>query len=473
MGGGPRSRQRRPGGLARHGVLLSILAVCVEPAVGVALLRSKSRAGSGNAPVPADQQKTLAEAANVAYYSSTASSFLTPFSLVMSSTLDMAIAGRLLLLGLSAFGIDLEAAPEESQVDRPVSLVPPSVLFMSSALERKVSWCYIQGFTAVGQVVRPLVDAGLDTPQGLAYHAATNALFVADFGQRKIFRYGLQVTPCSGPSCQGIDVEVSVKGLQQTIVEDVLTQFVSVDLAGNLYFTDEGRNTVCRIEAAVVQKVADRKVYAEDLKRVPVDEVHGSNWKHGMPYIVELYSAGKGAPIKAPTGVDTDGVSVAWANGDGGAAEEGGEGGEDDGGAAAASVASGLSWPHGSHESRAISDGPPGRDVAMTNAMVVYSSKAGLFGICNLNGRTVPLTQAISPNGLIWDGDGTVYVADGVSSQVFSLATGVCKAKRPLTPVISLHDVFGVALMKGTDPALASVLGGPGRRFAAKLFGLQ
>lgn len=61
---------------------------------------------------------------------------------------------------------------------------------------------------------------------------------------------------------------------------------------------------------------------------------------------------GAAALAEAPTGVDTDGVSVAWANGDGGAAEEGGEGGEDDGGAAAASVASGLSWPHGSHEAR-------------------------------------------------------------------------------------------------------------------------
>mmetsp|Transcript_110661 Transcript_110661/g.319691 ORF Transcript_110661/g.319691 Transcript_110661/m.319691 type:complete len:466 (-) Transcript_110661:177-1574(-) len=448
MGGASGHRRGRAVGAAHHVALVVLLAGCLDGAASASVLRTRSsgrsalQAHARAQETPAHREIPVQEAVNAAWYTSTASSILTPISLVLASTLDLAIAGRIVMMTLQAVGLDLQAKPKDTEVEFDVSLVPPSVLFMSSTLERKVSWSLIRGFTAQDQVVMPLIDAGLDTPQGLAYHSDTSALFVADFGQRKIFRYQVEVKPCQDHSCGGLAVQVSVKGLQQVMVEDVLTQFVSVDRAGNLYFTDEGRNTVCRIDAGAIQKMADRKVHAADLKRVPVEEVSGSNWKAGLPYIVTLYEAGESGLVKAPAGVDTDGVMLAFSNGD-----ESGQG--------PGSLVSGLAWPKSHLEAHPISDGPPGLDVAITHAMTVYSSKTGLFGVCNRDGRTVALNQAVAPNGLTWDGDGTIYIADGSANKVFSLATGVCKENRPLTPVVSLHDVFGVALMKGTDPALA------------------
>merc|ERR1740121_287643 len=120
---------------------------------------------------------------------------------------------------------------------------------MSSPLENKISYVELVDHKAHGRV-RPLIDTGLQQPMGLAHDPTQNALYVADPGQRKIFRYSLTVR--AAQAREEFDFELLVNDVQRAVVEDVNAHWLALDRSGNLFFSDKERRSIEKLELRVI-----------------------------------------------------------------------------------------------------------------------------------------------------------------------------------------------------------------------------
>mmetsp|Transcript_113430 Transcript_113430/g.360606 ORF Transcript_113430/g.360606 Transcript_113430/m.360606 type:complete len:405 (-) Transcript_113430:218-1432(-) len=334
----------------------------------------------------------------------------------------------------------------------------PELLIMSSPLEKKISYVQLVNFEAVGQVVRPLIDAGLDQPYGVAYHAETGSLYVADYGLQKIFRYGLAVMPCKGgvESCGGLQWELVVKETQRAVVTDVLARWVGIDKGGNLFYTEEKRNSICRLSAHTLNDIGAGYTPAENLKHVTFNEaVALHNAGSSQDLVVDLYgsNAGAGELVNGPSGLSLDGAgNIVWGN-TGGSSGRG-------------SVVYGIARPKldanmlpKPTDLAGIVDSPA--DVAFSAAMVIFSAQdKSLYGICNGMQRVTLLTDTfVVPRGIIWDGDNTAYVADHGADAVFSIPTGRCRRGIVKRKTVAFKGVYGLAMITAADPTSDAPMG--------------
>ena len=91
--------------------------------------------------------------------------------------------------------------------------------------------------------------------------------------------------------------------------------------------------------------------------------------------------------------------------------------------------------------------------IAATVSSVLFSNGAGVYGVPKFGGgNATALNEGfILSRGLVWDGAGTVFVADEGASTVYAMPCGVL-AEQPLQPVLEMHGVFGLALVQPSDP---------------------
>lgn len=346
---------------------------------------------------------------------------------------------------------------EGSDADSDDTVGLPELLIMSSPLEKKISYVQLVNFEAVGQAVRPLIDAGLDQPYGVAYHAETGSLYVADYGLQKILRYGLALMPCKGgvESCGGLQWELVVKETQRAVVTDVLARWVGVDKGGNLFYTEETRNSICRLSAHTLSDIAAGYTPAENLKKVTFNEaVALGDARSSQDLVVDLYGSSAGGElVNGPSGLSLDGAgNVVWGN-IGGSAGRG-------------SVVYGIAQPKlGASmlpkptDLAGIVDSPA--DVAFSAAMVLFSAqKKSVYGICNGMRRVTLLTDTfVVPRGIIWDGDNTAYVADHGADAVFSIPTGRCRRGIVKRKTVNFKGVYGLAIVTVADPTSDAPMG--------------
>jgi len=359
------------------------------------------------------------------------------------------------------------------------TLAPPALLLMSSPAEGKVSYTQLEDFVSIDQVVRPLIDAGLTAPHGIFYDPGTGILLVADVGSRKVFRYVIGVQGAGSVQGKG-RYKIVVREPQHTLVQDVGARWVTMDTAGNVYYTNEDNGgSINRLDALVIKKLLAGYVKAEDLRRASEFETAHSIQEGiaGRSYATfPLYGAEQGGSMRRPAGLVLDGEHILWATSDQGdnivwATSDQGASGDS---LVVAPLRPPSSSPSGtapsSSEGALLMPAPkslakgtgPACEVALANTMIVYSVQDhNVYGICNGAEQTVQLSSAFTaPRGLAWDGDNTLYVADTNSSSVFSLPTGRCHAGLVHRHVVNFHGVFSLALIKSTDPSLAEVLGG-------------
>lgn len=346
----------------------------------------------------------------------------------------------------AGFGDLLFGDESEREIGAIDDVQPPQLLIMSSPLERKVSYAQVVNFQAVGQVVHPLVDSGLGQPHGIAYHGASHSLYVADYGLKKIWRYGLEIRPCitgGGAACAGLEYEIVVKETQKAVVTDVMAIWVAVDEGGNLYFTEAEKSSVSRLSADVLQKMAAGYLQAENLAHVTFAEVAAGAPKDA---IVQLYGATDSPLAMAPAGITMDGASnLYWAS----AGESGG------------AVARGSTQPRGGENNTMPAPiqiggmhlpAPSGVALAACMTLVAGQDTTSVFGLCNGAPQTVVLADNFKiPRGIVWDGDNTAYIADFGASAVFSLPVGICRGGGVKRQAVSLRGVYGLAFIKLTD----------------------
>jgi len=297
-------------------------------------------------------------------------------------------------------------------------------IFVSQPGEHSVSVTEVNALTRkVMRESRPFITAGLHEPTGLAVDHKRQRLYVADPKSHKVFMYKLYF---------GVNGLAVRQDQQFVAVRDVTPRWIAVDEKGTLFCTDEGRSFIAEVSA---KELAD--LGREDVK---YDQVR--------PTWHKLYSGDQDEAVDHPGGIAVDGTSIFWGNRKRG-------------------------HPHGSllqaseDPEEKLARGVPEMIKALSSNMdkvygvcnsptmvfytggarQVYGAKPGSFQA--RASETVLLNDFAQPRGCVWDGDGTVYLADKGADAVWSFPssmhnTGLVQA----TKAFSVTDPYGVAVFR-------------------------
>ncbi|CAK0883156.1 unnamed protein product [Prorocentrum cordatum] len=368
-------------------------------------------------------------------------------------------AALLLLQALVARRAHGSRTRSEAKAKVAEQIAQPVFLLMSSPAEQKVSYTLLQDPEVPAAAILPLIDSGLGEPHGIAYDPIGSILYVADFAEEAILCYRIGVQKCARNDCT-LEYELVVDSVQMHVAYSVKTSWVSLDHYGNLFYSDEAKKSINRIDIMLLRKIHAGLVTGEQLKHSHESQLAKaagatpdqakkvtitSEYLELMETsIVSLYEAGAGANIGTPAGVASDGVEVFWTNQEGGIVN--------------GSVTGGLVEPQAISKTITVANVTANAyGIALTSTQVLFTDKENFVYIVSKSGGAVTaLTSGLhSPRGLVWNGYYTSFVADSGSDAVFSFPTGDASENQPLQLIASFHDPFGIALIKATDPAFA------------------
>merc|ERR1719253_256565 len=228
-----------------------------------------------------------------------------------------------------------------------------------------------------------------------------------------------------------------------TVVEGVIAQWVSVDMKGNIYFTDQETNSVNKLPIEVINLIVKDEVMAKDLKVTTEPEAEGEEAaKESMeeefdgnatamaeslakttvvttptPAIYQLYQKGVSDNVGTPAGIVASGSQLFWSNQVGGFSHgsvcegktsprvkqsPGGDNVADANGDQAASADQAASG--GEEESkpsfpsfRLANNSGSTYGVALTASKIIFSDTAhNVYAMSRGTQETVPLTTGLS-----------------------------------------------------------------------------
>lgn len=325
------------------------------------------------------------------------------------------------------FGVLCHAAWFEFSLAResPNAFVPlTEYIFVSQPGQRSVAVTEVNALTRkVTREARPFITSGLREPCGLAVDHTRQRLYVADPKAHKVFMYKLYF------GSQG----VSVRQDKQYIAAHGMTpRWVAVDDKGTMFATDEARSFVAEVDAETLSYLG-----RDD---APVGAV--------QPKFAKLYAGSDTRQVDRPGGIAVDGNNLFWGNRHRGN-------------------------PYGS-----ILMAPEDPDARLSRGVprMIHSlsrNVAKVYGVCaapnlvfytggarmvygakpaSYQGRpsaTVMLNDYAMPRGCVWDGDGTVFLADKGGNVVWSFPSsehsfGLTQA----TKLFSVDDPYGVAVFR-------------------------
>lgn len=246
-------------------------------------------------------------------------------------------------------------------------------------------------------------------PMGLAVDKKTNKLFVADPGQKRILK--IQILFSEGRILAG---EVG------TAAQDVEAKWVAVDGVGNLVFSND--------EANLIQTIDAESIRADESQRVTT-----------------LYNGGSknSVGVSSPAGIAVDNFHVLWAN-------------------------KGLGTSVGSLVSGMRDFEPQLRHMAF-NTLSAYGVCLGatnlyftdkdfyVYGLKTNGGPVTVITDKMkSPRGCVWDGDGSVFVADNTGDGIYSFPGNMVDLHATwIHKIGSVADPYGLAVIN--DPTSGTI----------------
>jgi len=321
----------------------------------------------------------------------------------------------------------------EIVVGRQPALLPlTEYVFVSQPGKRAVSVTEVNSLTReVVRESRAVISTGLREPSGLAVDHDRQRLYVADPKSHKVFMYKLYIDG------NGLSVR---EDEQYVAVHDVTPRWVAVDDKGSLFATDEGRSFIAEVDASELARLGQQDASIDDVR----------------PQFHKLYMNEKTKQVDRPGGIAVDGNNVYWGNR-----------------ARGRPYGSLLSAPE-DPESR-ISKGVPDMIQALSKnvdkvygvcaspnvvfytggSRAVYGAKPGSYQA--RASTTVLLDDYAAPRGCVWDGDGTVLLADKGGDAIWSFPSsmhglGLVQA----TKLFHVSDPYGVAVYR---PALNDQVG--------------
>lgn len=272
--------------------------------------------------------------------------------------------------------------------------------------------------TPPARFARPLVSRDLKTPRGIAVDSLRKRLFVCDPAAGIIYWYKLIVTPIGGG-------RLETDKRQKIAVNNVEARWVTVDSAGNLFYSNERDNLI------------QWKSSIEFVK--------------GNPMPRTLYDGKAVSAVSSPGGIATDGFNLFWTN-----KAVGTEFG---------SVVKGFNELPEADVSTAVQ---PIADnalkvygVCLAGNNVFYTEENKVYGVKKTGGAVGIVSDIMKqPRGCVYDDDGTVYIADQAGNRVYSMPANIdTMHPEPLEKVLDFADSFGLALVTATISGAQSMHG--------------
>lgn len=366
---------------------------------------------------------------------------------------------------VEAAGGTMQSSPELPENSLfPVSgfdLQAKQFLLISSPSQGKIVYTEVSSGKSLTGQTQALVDAGLLEPRGLAVHAKSGSLYIADAGAGKIFGYRLLID----------DFSVQTNGGRVTIVENGKVDSVCVDDDGNLYYTAGSTNNINKIpfkvldalmnlnfEAKSLKLVNAKELMADDVAQIQIDESGNADMDEAEvePIVYSLYEASINPYVSEPGAIQSDGSALFWTNKNNGTRAGTVVQGETDPKLPLLGTSSGP--PHFPATTlTSISDSAYG--LAVTPNHVFYTTNTTqdnsgvVWGqILSLNTTGKLLKGLMAPRGLVWDGDQTAYVADEGLGHVLSFPTGRIMDNAPTESTVELNGPYGLAIFSVSPP---------------------
>jgi sugar lactone lactonase YvrE len=281
-------------------------------------------------------------------------------------------------------------------------------LFISAPRDSKISYVKLpRNGDFEGLQPIDLVTTGLHHPQGIAVDHKRKRLFVADPDVQKVVAYQLEVT----------GDQLSVDTRQTVISEGVESRWVAVDGLGNVFFSDEPKS----------------KIY-----KITMNKILRGNTD---PEI--MYDGKSLTQVNRPGGVAVDNFHVFWTNKHFGTESGTIVKGEEN-----------LPEDSTNKQTKSLSvlahNAPKSYGVCLASNNVFFTdSDERLYGVKKNGGEVYEVSKVFKhPRGCVWDGDGTVFVADRGSNAVYAFAGNMHRlTKADVAKVFDADDAFGLAFM--------------------------
>lgn len=309
----------------------------------------------------------------------------------------------------------------------------------------------------------PLVIDGLVQPEALAVDADEQRLFVADTMAKAVFGYKFRILP-SG--------RLVVDGPRRVLSERVIVRGLLVDASGGVFMAGQQEPDPALVPPGSIIEPTEAiftlsagsidHIFATGLPMDPAQLwLRRNTGPVGTSSSPQLYSA---------SCIAGDAVTLFWGN----AARPG---------AATGAVASGgTSVPTLQPEEtvRALADNIERvTALALTPTYVFYAGDGNVYGVsrhkasgtCGQNGELCPAVlvqdgEEIKPTAMLWDGDGTIYLADASLGAVLSFSAGSL-SPHVMSKVADASGVWGLAYYMPTSRASLRSLGAVASLLAA------
>uniref|UniRef100_A0A7S1PRZ0 SMP-30/Gluconolactonase/LRE-like region domain-containing protein n=1 Tax=Alexandrium catenella TaxID=2925 RepID=A0A7S1PRZ0_ALECA len=290
-------------------------------------------------------------------------------------------------------------------------------------------------------------STGITAPEALSVDPVNMRLFVADPPVGMVYWYQLDVSE---------DGRLTTDGVQHLAAHSVAAAGLACDSVGTLYMSGQLRGA-SSMSGIFKQEAA---AFAKDIPPVPP-----AIW---TPPDTDLQALGP--QLNLPGGLAVDAVHVYWGNA---VVPQNGT-----------SVVQAASVPPNRSQMQAVAyqaalrvalrpladDANAVRGLALIPEGILYATSHGVHGVllgnagqgCGPSGVRCPLVAAMQdPTSLVWDGDGTVLVADRTAGSVFSFPSGTIQ-QHHLEKVVDAHGINGLALLPESEAKASAQKGGEG-----------
>mmetsp|Transcript_52839 Transcript_52839/g.113191 ORF Transcript_52839/g.113191 Transcript_52839/m.113191 type:complete len:377 (+) Transcript_52839:178-1308(+) len=293
---------------------------------------------------------------------------------------------------------------------------------------------------------RPLVHSGLFEPKALCIDVENSRLFVADPTSERVYWYQLEVLA---------DGRLLTDGRQRIAAHSVIARGLAVDGIGSLYIA--GRSVGVPPNLPPMEAVFKQDAIAiatgafatgsGDTAALPPPPQLWTRMNTGASLALGATSSASSPELFEPSGLALGAFDLFWGN----AAR-----GPGTGAVVKASMAPPANRPEDALE--ALADNVEGViSLVLTPNDVFYGASGGIYGVsqrkaglgCGAESALCPLVAATPhPTGMVWDGDGTIYVADHGSGGVLSFPSG-SKSLHSMRRVGEAGGIFSLALYSG------------------------